>query len=143
MTPAIDALDRARRSLWRALECDRLGMVRDNFLCQTVGALDDAGERDLADRVTAALDRLGGDGRDLHDVLAEIDALLACAEGSRGMRGPDPIARATSAIERARLALYAGMVATAIRQLDIAAAHLRVREAEATRSEPANNEASP
>ena len=74
----LDALDVARRDLWRAQACDRLGPARDNFLQQASAALAALGEHALAARIAAAA-RAGGDGRDLDAALAALNQLIAAA----------------------------------------------------------------
>lgn len=73
-------LRRAYAALYRAIDHPRLGFVRDFLLCEAVGALDRAGERDLADAVAAAVGRAGGDDRDLDRALDGIEQRMRAAE---------------------------------------------------------------
>lgn len=71
MPADLDALDRARRHLRRALTCDRLGMVRDNCIMQGAAALNAAGKCDLADLLAE------GHDIDIGAVLRMLDAEIA------------------------------------------------------------------
>lgn len=67
-----DHLEAASRDLWHALECDS-SMLRIDFLWRAAETLDAAGFPRWAAVVAAAAQRIGGSGRDVRDLLFDVE----------------------------------------------------------------------
>lgn len=74
-----EALNDARRALWRALECDS-SMLRADYLYRARDALKAAGQPRWADLAEAAAGRIGGDDTGVRRLLFDVDCAVSRQE---------------------------------------------------------------